>query len=157
MLVESYENESPFAHLRELLHVRVLFRPNQDPDRFSSIVKWWEWRRITYNAVLLILGIVSYYIYWTLFDKYAPDPANDGMFPGLGILVVGVGANVFYTVGWISETVLRLLRGRGSKRLAPLLFGLGFAFSVLVFCVPVISALTLTAHMHSTHQTHWLI
>jgi hypothetical protein len=155
MLVNSYESESPFAHLRELLHVRVLFRSNQDPNSFASIVKWWEWRRITYNVVLLILGIVSTYIYWTLFDKYAPDPADDGIFPGLMPIIVGIVANFFYTSGWTFEILLRLIRGRGSKRLAPALFGLGLGFSMLVVSVPAISALVLTTHMHSTHHTHW--
>jgi hypothetical protein len=80
-----------------------LFVQNPKSDTFRGIVAWWEKRRIHYNLVLLIVGIWSTYTYWSLFDQYAKDPSDDGIFPGLMPIVFGIMANIFYTSGWIIE------------------------------------------------------
>jgi hypothetical protein len=155
MFEAAQERATPFRALREVCTVRCLFAVNANADRFVGIVKWWELRRIPYNGILLILGICSTYIYWHLFDRYAPDPADDGIFPGLMPIFVGLAANIFYTAGWIVEGLVRAVRHRGSLSLRRSLFVLGFAFSVLVVSFPACAAMLNTYFMHQAHLTHW--
>jgi len=143
------------AHLRAASSPRGLFAANRCSNENHCIIKWWELRRIQYNAIMLVIGVPSVLVYWNMFSKYAADPADDGIFPGLMPIFVGLVANFFYTSGWITECAVRALKGKGAPKLGPILFALGLVFSIFVVSLPAISALELTSQMHRAHLTHW--
>jgi hypothetical protein len=133
---------------------RELFAPNPCADSFAGVRKYWELRRPIYNAILLPIGIVSTIIYWTLLDKYAVPSSDDGIFPGPMPIFIGIAANVFYTSGWLVESLLLLLRRHGSIRFGPILFTTGLMFSMLLIAFPGGIAIELTHKMHKAHQSH---
>ena len=54
-----------------------------------QIILWWEIRRIGYNVILFIAGLLSFYI------AFVSIP--------LIYLAIGIGLNLIYTSGWIIE------------------------------------------------------
>lgn len=74
-------------------------------------IAWWELRRIPYNLLLAALGLSTIFIIVEIGSRFGPDaglPLNPfGLV--LGVIAYGVAANVFYTLGWITE----LLWSRG--------------------------------------------
>lgn len=71
----------------------------------SQVIRWWEVRRILYNALLFTIGVVAL---WSM-ERFlkttlpAPDRATETL--GLVLLSAGyvLGANLFYTIGWMIE------------------------------------------------------
>jgi hypothetical protein len=68
-------------------------------------IAWWELRRIPYNLVIGALGLATILVVdW--FDRRfvwaGADPLNPLGFI-LGIAAYGIAANIFYTLGWITE------------------------------------------------------
>ena len=155
MLQGAGESKSTVSALRQVFTPRGLFAPNPCSDQFRCIFNWWELRRVPYNAIMLVIGIASTYIYWSLFDKYAPASEDDGIFPGLMPIFVGIVANVLYTSGWLVEAWLLKARGRGTQKLGPLLFAIGIVFSILVVSIPAVSSIVLTIQMHDAHHNQW--
>lgn len=66
---------------------------------------WWEIRRIPYNVALAILGMITIgAVLWI--GSYFAAAGGIVLNPlGLivGVVLYGLAANVFYTLGWISE------------------------------------------------------
>jgi hypothetical protein len=133
-----------------------LFAPNRDAARLGGVLWWWESRRIHYNIVMLSAGLASAYVYWHLFDLYAPDPADDGFFPGLGCILFGLAANLAYCSGWIFEGLLMLIRRRGLANAGPILFGLFLAASLLLVSLPAVNGIRLIHEMHAAHAAKWI-
>jgi len=79
-----------------------------------EIIRWWELRRIPYNAILFAIGIASIFA----MDFFAQGVNSAGDAPeletGLTIVLHGFIANVCYTLGWIVE-----LAGRKKMKSSP--------------------------------------
>jgi len=62
-----------------------------DPSNrnWLKIILWWEIRRVAYNIIMIGVGYLSFYI------AYVTIP--------LVYLVIGLGLNIIYTLGWIIE------------------------------------------------------
>jgi hypothetical protein len=111
------------------------------PDRHLSrgeVIRWWEVRRLAYNAVLLAVGLATIAGYEWLMSKLIPL-GEDAIEPmGLVVLVVlyGAMANLCYTLGWIIE-----LRGRKTDPVAARqrgrrMFRAGLLFSCVLTSLP---------------------
>ena len=89
-------------------------------------ILWWEVRRIPYNIIMYFVGLLSFQI------AYVTIP--------LIYLIIGLGLNAFYTLGWIIELMVfngltEIDRGIKYPRYAFILY---LAFSTLVvFAIPV--------------------
>ena len=74
-------------------------------------IAWWELRRIPYNLLLAALGFGAIIVVIEVGRRFGPDlglPLNPfGLL--IGVVAYGIAANVFYTLGWITE----LLWSRG--------------------------------------------
>ena len=102
-----------------------------------QIIRWWEIRRIPYNAALFVIGVTSLVaVEWL----QAKTPANGrGPFhleTGLTIVGYVIMANLLYTLGWIVELIGRetdevRARTRGKK-----FFLAGMWFSCLLTSAP---------------------
>lgn len=115
-----------------------LFRRDPGTQTAPQVVAWWELRRVPYNVIVGIVGVVAAVIMIITAvtceqrggDPIGlPDPPILAIF---GVLVYGLMANICYTGGWVVELVVRKLRPTAHRSFGPLAFGAGLAFSVLI-------------------------
>lgn len=113
-----------------------LFSPPPEPRTTSSVIAWWEKRRLFYNVFVGSIGFCSLIaFFFFILHSDALKPGEDAEEP-LAILFAPVAVNICYTAGWILET-LALKTGVGGKRLrGPLLMRVGLAFSLFVILLP---------------------
>jgi len=112
------------------------------PDDFRAtpfeIIKWWEIRRIPYNIIVGVVGIVSLVIFFVSYcaSSYAETaaPGEDAVEP-LALLAAPFIINFFYTAGWAVENIFRAVRVRNPK-IGPNLWVIGTVFSILVVSLP---------------------
>jgi hypothetical protein len=117
---------------------------------------WWSARRLHYNVGLLVAGALAFLAYvvvgFTILSAYAEFAITlFTLFQGAGCLfMIGV-ANVCYSIGPLSE---RIIRPSDPERYRQICFRLGFWFSmILPFSIPVILAvLSIFYPNHWRHQ-----
>jgi hypothetical protein len=99
-----------------------------------ALLRWWEAKRPTYNAIVGTSGLLALLV------------LHLTAFPVSGLLELktwaisvafGVAANICYSAGWVSELVLQRLLGREAYGLGPALFRHGLVFSVGLTWFPV--------------------
>jgi len=100
----------------------------------AQVIRWWELRRVLYNAVLLVIGVATVSGTLWLVDKV--NPGSDVGTPMLGALLYGVMANLCYTMGWIIELLGRSRNPVAARQRGQRMFRLGLAFSCLVTSLP---------------------
>ena len=102
----------------------------------GSIVRWWESRRLAYNAIVGTTGAFTLVV-GHLIALLPPNPPFE-VVPWQIVVVYGVMANVCYTFGEVAESVLhRLFRG-GLLPAGPTLWRMGLTFSVGLTLFPVL-------------------
>jgi hypothetical protein len=72
----------------------------------ADIIRWWEARRYTFNAVLLAVGFASWILVMTA-GSSAVKPGEDFEEPlGMlsGTVIYAALANFCYTLGWVVDT-----------------------------------------------------
>lgn len=122
--------------------IRKLFIVNTDKERpWHKVLLWWEFRRLLYNFLLLILGIIALTILslivkdlWTFFSP--------PLFFYLWVTVFIFLANIFYTVGWIFQLITRRSENRFIKKVTPNVFIYGLLFSFFIQLIPSFTAAT---------------
>jgi hypothetical protein len=106
-------------------------------ERPWDAVVWWEIRRIPFNLLLLAAGLASAFIS-AFVGSHVWGPDQDIGNPFLGAMLYAIGANLCYTLGWITE----LLWGWGdterTKEVRAKIFRLGLIFSVCLTLAPAI-------------------
>lgn len=116
-----------------------LFRRRADLNTFGQIILWWELRRIPFNLVVGLLGIMTCI---TLLVTVVPD--NGEPFGGepflmvLGIFCYGIAANICYTGGWIVEIIAKTFWREQAVRLGENSFALGVLFSAFLTLLPAL-------------------
>ena len=113
-----------------------LFSGPQEPRRWWEVILWWEIRRIPYNLILGVVGLVSLLLFF-LFVHLAGElyPGEDVIEP-IALLLAPILVNIAYTAGWIAELFLRVVWRETSSTIAPILFKLGLSFSLLCAVSP---------------------
>ena len=102
----------------------------------GAIFKWWEKRRLAYNAIVGAGGAVSMSAI-ALADKLQGGFSLGGTV--IAAVAVMVMANLCYTLGPLTEAILHKLWGRDVRPVGPHLFRAGLIFSVgLTFVLPMI-------------------
>lgn len=88
--------------------------------KWYEIILWWEIRRIPYNIIMYFIGLVSFYI------GYVTIP--------LIYLLIGLGLNVIYTLGWVVELLfINRLKDKNKKiNYPPYTFLSYLTFSALI-------------------------
>jgi hypothetical protein len=150
----------PFSRLR----ASSLCRRDIPVNSASEAIGWWETRRIPFNLIVGIAGMISIVVVcvvglgsYFLFDgDFAIPPP---LFAAAEVLLYGIAANVFFTGGWLVELIVRKLWPREADRFATLTFSSGLIFSVFLTLIPaiVIGALGifgLAGHLLSVVHTH---
>jgi hypothetical protein len=114
---------------------KYFFTPIYYPRSAWSVIRWWESRRLLYNACVGATGLVSITA-GTLLASLPPSQTSFGL-PWEGMLVFGVLANVGYSLGAPVDLLLRRILGERAPAVAPALFRYGFVFSVGVALLPL--------------------
>lgn len=110
-------------YLDDFLHV-------ESEDRtFFQIIIWWEFRRILYNIIVLIAGILSLFIMMLAASGRVQLEPDEDFYEPIMIPIFGFFCNIFYTLGWITEIFI----SPPSLIYAPKMFKLGLYFTL--FCV----------------------
>ena len=100
------------------------------PDHTSNndVIRWWEQRRIFYNAVMLVAGSFTMILALSLGEIIFTDLIN--VLPP--VLIVALSANLFYTLGWMVEILCRKFISEKTvvQKAGPVLFIAGISISV---------------------------
>lgn len=136
----------------------ALFQREAELTDTWQIIGWWETRRVPYNLLVGIAGLVSIaacFLALGVGGAFLKEPLQRPDPPLFGLVFVyAVIANVFYLGGWLAELAwLRLWRIR-QPRLAVLSFSLGLLFSILMTLLPAVAAVSWVAYTFLTRQPH---
>jgi len=74
--------------------------PADEPLDWRDAVRWWEWRRITYNAVLTALFVALTIRTW---PRLQPELGPDKILP---LLVLALLANLCYSFAYLLDPLL---------------------------------------------------
>jgi len=129
----------PFSRLR----ASSLCRRDIPVNSAREAIGWWEMRRIPFNLIVGIAGILSITVVCFvglgshfLFDgDFAIPPP---LLAAFGVLLYGIAANLFFTGGWLAELIVRKIWPVEADRFSTLSFSLGLIFSVVVTLTPAI-------------------
>jgi hypothetical protein len=117
----------------------ILMNPNNNSDLVSY--DWWQKKRLKYNLGLIFAGILAFIFYAILLETLIPSAPEIEVtlftipFQGLGYLVMIGLANLFYSLGPISE---KIFRPKNVNKFRIVVFNLGFWFSIILqFTIPI--------------------
>ena len=111
------------ALLKDVLTTSSNHRSNRE------IIYWWEQRRIFYNAIMLAACCLTILLALLLHEIKVAELFN--VLPP--ILIFAFSANLFYTLGWITEIVCHKFISQQEvvQKTGPVLFIAGICISVL--------------------------
>lgn len=128
----------------------------------SESLRWWESRRLRYNAGLVVAGIFAFAAYAFVLIHFrdvirAPDQSEEDAFSGLTLVFQGLGylfmmfvANICFFSGALSELWLRPKNVDAYRKIT---FRLGlWCSAALPFSVPVL--LTFLALFYPSYWQH---
>lgn len=102
----------------------------------GAIYRWWESRRLAYNAVVGAAGLFTMG-FVRVVSLLPPGPHRLGI-PLGAIVVVGVAANVCYFFGPLAETLVEKFSGGKVLPTGPALYRMGLTFSVGLVLLPTL-------------------
>ena len=112
------------------------FAPIKEPISILGVILWWEKRRIPFNFIIGIYGIISLMIfYWAIMTSGHLSPGEDAVEP-LVLIAAPFLVNICYTAGWFIETFLRIINRSISPKLGVVLLKSGLAFSLFIISIP---------------------
>lgn len=109
------------------------FEIKSDSRKWYHAMIWWEIRRIPFNIIILVSGIIS-----ILLLHLVVKGAMDFIHP-FAVFAFAFFANFFYTLGWILELFLMLFSKKYSMKFAKSTLKIGLIFSILCTLFPVIA------------------
>jgi hypothetical protein len=101
-----------------------------DHRSIKEVITWWEQRRLFYNAAMFVAGSVTILIA-ILLGEIAFSDVKNALPP---ILIFALCANLFYTMGWITEIACRKMMPEKEfvQKSGPVLLVAGICLSVFV-------------------------
>jgi hypothetical protein len=118
-----------------------LFNRRAEVAHFRDYLKWWELRRLPYNAIVGAAGMITCTVILVVAgigsQKFnEPLGMTSPFFAVMGVLLFGIAANVCYTGGWIVEWFVRKFWRERAGAFGEISFFLGVVFSVLLALFP---------------------
>ena len=114
-------NEGPDTGVQSSTPLNIL---NQLRDLVTDALRYWELRRLFYNALLGIIVLGHFIVSW---PASRTAVTSDG---ALGLFLLAVLANVAYSVVYVPDVFIQFSGFRNSRarwRLVLLVVGFGFA------------------------------
>ena len=106
------------------------------PTTAWSVVLWWELRRIPFNVIVGLYGLVCLTaFFWAITTSGQLRPGEDAVEP-LALLAAPFGINALYTLGWLVEVPSRQFVSDLSPQFGPLLLKLGLGFGLVCITAP---------------------
>jgi magnesium-transporting ATPase (P-type) len=118
-----------------------LFSRRAEVARFRDILKWWELRRVPYNAIVGTAGVITCAVILAVAgigsQKFnEPLGLPSPFFAVMQVLLFGIAANVCFTGGWIVEWLVRRIWRERTGAFGEISFFLGVVFSILLALLP---------------------
>jgi len=103
-----------------------------------QIIRWWEIRRIPFNAILFVVGIASILAMEWFMERAIPvgEDAIEPFALAIGVLIYAILANLFYTLGWLVELAMSRTDEVVARVRARRMFLAGLWFSCLLTTLP---------------------
>ena len=114
---------------------KYFFTPLYYPRSVFSVIAWWERRRLVYNVTVGAAGLLSVGALVLLAPGPRSTMADFGLLIGVGIY--GLAANACYTLGWVTDLLLRRILGMRAPDIGPVLLRYGFVFSIGLSLLPI--------------------
>ena len=113
--------------LNPLLKVKT-----EDRNVFQIII-WWELRRILYNIIVLICGILSLLIMMSAVSGRVELEPGEDFYEPIMIPIFAVLCNFGYTLGWLTEIFIKRSLTYGTR-----MFKVGLYFTLFWVFLPTI-------------------
>jgi len=107
-------------------------------------IVWWEIRRVPFNLVLLVVGVLSGLAAASIAGRIFGPDQNMGN-PLFATVFYAVAANFCYTLGWITELLWAWGDTTKTEATRSKVFLAGLVFSIAVTVSPVIVFLVIWA------------
>ena len=109
--------------------------PPSQPSAWR-VVLWWEARRIPFNVIVGLYGLVCLVaFFWAITTSGHLQAGEDAVEP-LALLAAPIGINLLYTLGWLVEVPSRLVASNLTPQFGPSLLKLGLGLGVLLMTLP---------------------
>lgn len=102
----------------------------------GGIVQWWEKRRLAYNIFVGSAGLVTTGVFAVL--TALPPFSSPELVPWQAMVVFGLGANFFYTMGSMAEIAVQKIWKGKVLPIGPALYRAGLTFSVGLALFPAL-------------------
>lgn len=113
-----------------------MFNASTENRSLLKTILWWEYRRIPYNLIIGSIGLCSLLLfYFAISQSGQLKPGEDAIEP-LVLLASPIIINIAYTLGWLTEIIVRLFKKDKDNRTGPILLKLGLGFSLFVVILP---------------------
>lgn len=113
-----------------------LFADSRNPDSPWRVILWWELRRIPFNIIIGIYGVLCLVIFFfSILTSGHLKPGEDAVEP-MAIMAAPFGINFLYTLGWLVEVPARIFKPDLSPRFGPLLLKLGIGLGMFLITLP---------------------
>jgi hypothetical protein len=114
---------------------RLLFPAPAEVRNTVSIFRWWESRRLTFNVIVGATGLVTLAAIKVL-ALLPPFSTSVSIF-WPGVVAYGVLANLFYSLGFMTEAAMQRAWRDDTPRVGPPMFRQGLIFSVGLTLLPI--------------------
>jgi hypothetical protein len=115
-----------------------LFAPPREPVTALRLIGWWELRRIPFNIIIGVFGIICLAIFFVSIDTSGTlQPGEDAVEPP-ALFIAPFAANICYTAGWLVDAPLRVVRPAIRPQFSPWLFRFGLGFSLFIISIPAV-------------------
>jgi len=114
---------------------RLLFPAPAEVRNTASIFRWWESRRLTFNVIVGGAGLVT--LAAVKFIALLPPLSMSMPVVWPGVLMYGFFANLFYSLGFVTEAAMQRAWRDETPRVGPPLFRQGLIFSVGLTLFPI--------------------
>lgn len=106
-----------------------LLEVKQERRTQNQIIGWWELRRLLYNLIVLVSGIIS----MSTIRLFVNLKAGEDLEEPFAIVGFAFICNLFYTLGWITE-----ITRKPSKNYGPKMFKIGLYFTLFWVYLPLL-------------------
>lgn len=120
-------------------------------------IVWWELRRVPYNAALAVLGAITISVVLLVGSRFvaAGEDVEEPLGLFVGAVLYGLAANVFYTLGWISELLWSAGDTSRTELFRKRVFFIGLIASCVITLLPAVLLpvlwLTFGSHGPASH------
>ena len=130
---------------------RLLFPAPAEIRSTAAIFRWWESRRLTFNLTVGAAGLVTL----AAINAIALLPPLSVSMPVFwpAVAAYGVFANLFYSLGFVTEAAMQRAWHDDTPRVGPALFRQGLVFSVGLTLFPI----ALMGINYGFHVLKWII